>query len=263
MSPENVFPSTGGTDPPGEGVDIPMTAQPVATAHPEFRDVDVPRPAPFGRRTAVVALTVGATLNLAEALIGRIVGQSDSVAESMDAWAAQPALATTGLVAGTLAVPFLLLALVAMAQLVRPRMPRLGTSAMVLAYAGGLGFLGIHAASIVDRAALDQPDREAMVALLESAQQSTLALLILIPFLLGMFGSVLLSSIGFLRTRVVPVWIPVVLLVFLVLDFGQFPTGPVDPHWLFVAASFGLAAVIAKRSDRQWWTGRTSDEATS
>ena len=65
MSPENVFLIPGGRDPPGEGVDIPMTAQPVATAHPEIRDVDVPRPAPFGRRTAAVALTVRVTLHLA------------------------------------------------------------------------------------------------------------------------------------------------------------------------------------------------------
>jgi hypothetical protein len=240
-----------------------MTAQPVATINGSTRDVPVPRPAPFGRRVAVVALTVGATLNLAEALIGRVVGQSPSVAGTLEAWEAQRTLATLGLIAGTLAVPFLLLALVAMAQLIRPRMPRLGTSAMVLAYAGGLGFVGIHAASIVDHAAVDQPDREGMVALLESAQSSALALLILAPFLLGMAGSILLTSIGYLRTRVVPVWIPVVLLVFLVLDFGQFPTGPVDPHWLFVAASAGLAVIVAKRTDRQWWTGRTPNEATS
>jgi hypothetical protein len=240
-----------------------MTAQPVATINGSTRDVPVPRPAPFGRRVAVVALTVGATLNLAEALIGRIVGQSPSVAGSLDAWAANPTLAAVGLVVGTIAVPFLLLALVAMAQLIRPRMPKLGTTAMVLGFVGALGFLGIHAVSIVDYAAVDQPDRDAMVALLESAQSSPLALLILVPFLLGMAGSVLLTSIGYLRTRAVPIWIPVVLLVFLVLDFGGFPTGPVDPHWLFVAAAFALAVVIAKRTDRQWWTGRTPDEATS
>ena len=232
-----------------------MTAQPVATINGSTRDVPVPRPAPFGRRAAVVAVTVGATLNLAEALIGRIVGQSPSVAGSLEAWEANRTLAATGLIVGTLAVPFLLLALVAMAQLIRPRMPKLGTSAMVLGYAGGLGFLGIHAASIVDHAAVDQPDRAAAVALLESAQNSGLALLILAPFLLGMAGSVLLTSIGYLRTRVVPIWIPVVLLVFLVLDFGQFPTGPVDPHWLFVAAAVGVAAAITRRTDRQWWLG--------
>jgi hypothetical protein len=239
-----------------------MTAQPVPAVIDHVQN-DVPRPAPIGRRAAVVCLTVGATLNLAEALIGRVVGQSNSVEGSLDAWAAQPTLATIGLVAGTLAVPFLLLGLVAMAQLIRPRMPRLGTTAMVLGYGGALGFLGIHAASIVDHAAVDQPDREAMVALLEAAQSSGLALLILLPFLLGMAGSVLLTSIGYLRTRVVPIWIPVVLLVFLVLDFGQFPTGPVDPHWLFLAASLGLAVTVAKRTDRQWWTGRPTNEATS
>jgi hypothetical protein len=209
----------------------------------------------------VVCLVVGAVLNLAEALIGRVVGQSGSVAGSLDAWAERPVLATTGLVAGTVAVPFLLLGLVAMAQLVRPRMPRLGSTAMVLAFVGGLGFFGIHAVSVIDRAAVDQPDREAMVALIESAQNSTPALLILVPFLLGLAGSVLLTAIGYLRTRVVPVWIPVALLLFLVLDFGPFPTGPVDPHWLFLAASAGLAVVVAQRTDRQWWTGR-EDAAT-
>ena len=242
-----------------------MTAEPVsvATVNGSRGDVPVPRPATIGRRAAVVCLIVGAALNLAEALIGRVVGQSRSVAGSLDAWAAQPTLAATGLVLGTLAVPFLLLALVAMAQLVRPHMPRLGTTAMVLGYAGALGFLGMHAASIVDHAALDQPDREAMVALLESAHSSPLGLLIVVPFLLGMAGSVLLTSIGYLWTRVVPIWIPGVLLLFLVLDFGGFPTGPVDPHWLFLAASIGLAVVVARRTDQQWWTGRTAEEATS
>lgn len=240
-----------------------MTAEPVVTANGSARHLAAARPAPFGRRTAVVALTVGAVLNLAEALIGRAVGQGGSVADSLDAWAAEPALAATGLVLGTIAVPFLLLGLIAMAQLVRPRMPRLGATAMVLALAGGLGFFGIHAVSIIDYAAIDQPDREAVVTLIESAQSSPLALLVLVPFLLGMAGSVLLTSIGYLRTRVVAIWIPVVLLLFLVLDFGGFPTGPVDPHWLFVAASFGVAVTIAKRTDRQWWTGRTPDEATS
>ncbi|MDT0276676.1 hypothetical protein [Blastococcus goldschmidtiae] len=240
-----------------------MTAEHVtpAPARPAPHDPPAPRPAPFGRRTAIVSLTVGAALNLAEALIGRVVGQGGSVAGSLDAWAERPTLAAVGLVVGTIAVPFLLLGLVAMAQLVRPHMPRLGTTAMVLGFVGALGFVGIHAVSIIDHAAVDQPDRAAMVALIEDAQTSALAALILVPFLLGMAGSVLLTSIGYLRTRVVPIWIPVVLLVFLVLDFGGFPTGPVDPHWLFAAASLGLAVTIAQRTDRQWWTGRI-DEAT-
>ncbi|SDF06423.1 hypothetical protein SAMN05660662_0944 [Blastococcus aurantiacus] len=240
-----------------------MTAQPVtpAPARSATRELPAPRPAPFGRRTAVVALTVGAALNLAEALVWRVVGQSGSIPDDLAAVADRPTLAAVALAVGTIGIPFLLLGLVAMAQLVRPHMPRLGTTAMVLGFVGVLGFAGMHAVSIYDIAAAEQPDRAAMVALVEDAQGSALALLVLVPFLLGMAGSVLLSSIGYLRTRVVPIWIPMAFLVFLVLDFGGLPTGPVDPHWLFVAASLGLAVTVARRTDEQWWTGRADGDA--
>ena len=240
-----------------------MTAEPVATVNGSTRDVPVPRPAPIGRRTAVVALIVGAVLNLTEALINRVIGQGTTVESSLEAWAAHPTLGAIGLALGTIAVPFMLLAFVAMAQLFRPRMPKLGTTAMILGFVGSLGFLGIHAVGVIEHAAAGEPDRQAMVAVIDAAQNSPLAVLIVAPFLLGLVGSVLLTSIGYLRTRVVAIWIPVVLLAFLVLDFGGFPTGPVDPHWLFVAASLGLAVTVAKRTDRQWWTGRTPDESTS
>jgi hypothetical protein len=50
--------------------------------------------------------------------------------------------------------------------------------------------------------------------------------------------------------------------LFIVLDFGPFSTGPIDPHWLFLAVAVGVTVVIAKRTDRQWWTGDTTDRAT-
>ncbi len=222
----------------------------------------VPRPAPIGRRAAVACLAVGATLNLAEALLGRVVGVRGGTPEAtLDAVAARPGLAAATLVVGTLAIPFLMLGFVAMAHLVRPRMPRLGATAAVLGFVGALGFLGLHAVSIVDAAAAEQPDRAAMLALMEQTQSSPLGLLVLVPFLIGIPLSLLLTSIGMLRTRVVARWIPAALLVFLVLDFGQFPTGPVDPHWLFVAAAAGAAVAIARRSDEQWWRGTADADA--
>lgn len=233
-----------------------MTAQPLPATRP-VDDVAAPTPRPvvLGRRTAVAALFVGATLNLGEALLGRALGLGETAAQTLDVVADRPVLAATTLAVGTVAVPFLLLGLVAMAQLVRPRMPKLGTAAMVSGFIGALGFLGLHAVSIVDAAAAEQPDRGAMLALIADVQSSPLALLVLVPFLIAMPLSLLLTSIGFLRTRVVHWWIPATLLLFLVLDFGQFPTGPVDPHWLFVAAAAGVATAIARRSDRQWWLG--------
>ena len=233
-----------------------MTAQPLPAVRP-LDDVaaPTPRPAVLGRRTAVAALLVGAALNLAEALLGRALGLGESNEQTLEVVAESPGLAAATLAVGTLAVPFLLLGFVAMAQLIRPRMPRLGTAAAVSGFVGALGFLGLHAVSIVDAAAAEQPDRAAMLTLLQDVQSSPLALLVLVPFLIGIPLSLLLTSIGFLRTRVVHRWIPAALLVFLVLDFGQFPTGPVDPHWLFVAAAAGVAAAIARRTDREWWLG--------
>jgi hypothetical protein len=255
MSPDNVVTAPAGRT--GRAMEeTTVTAQPLpATRLLDDVAAPTPRPAVLGRRTAVAALLVGATLNLAEALLGRALGLGESTEQTLEVVSARPALAATTLAVGTLAVPFLLLGLVAMAQLIRPRMPKLGTAAAVSGFIGALGFLGLHAVSIVDAAAAEQPDRAAMRALIQDAQSSPLALLVLVPFLIAMPLSVLLSSIGMLRTRVVHWWIPAVLVLFLVLDFGQFPTGPVDPHWLFVAAAVGVAAAIARRTDREWWLG--------
>jgi hypothetical protein len=262
MSPDNVVTAPAGRT--GRAMEeTTVTAQSLpATRLLDDVAAPTPRPAVLGRRTAVAALLVGATLNLAEALLGRVVGVGGSPEQTLDAVAARPGLAATTLAVGTLAVPFLLLGLVAMAQLIKPRMPRLGTAAAVSGFVGALGFLGLHAVSIVDAAAAEQPDRAAMLTLLQDVQSSPLALLVLVPFLIGMPLSVLLSSIGMFRTRAVHRWIPAVLVLFLVLDFGQFPTGPVDPHWLFVAAAFGVAAAIARRTDREWWLGTADTEKT-
>ncbi len=237
-----------------------MTAN--AVFAPDTADTrQIARPAPFGRRVAVGALLVGATLNLAEALLRRQVGVGDAVEGNLDAVAARPGLASATLVVGTLAVPFLLLGFVAMAQLVRPRMPKLGGIAAALGFAGGLGFFGLHALFLVDAAAADQPDRAAMVGLLTDLQSDPLGLLFVVPFLIGIPLSLLLTSIGMLRTRVVHRWIPAALLLFLVLDFGGFTGGPVDPHWLFVAAATGAAVAIARSSERQWTLGTVDAEA--
>ena len=59
-----------------------MTAEPVTTVNGSMRDVAVPRPAPIGRRVAVVALTVGAVLNLSEALIIRGLARIAAILEA-------------------------------------------------------------------------------------------------------------------------------------------------------------------------------------
>ena len=101
-----------------------------------------------------------------------------------------------------------------------------------------------------------------MVALLESAQGSALALLILAPFLLGMAGSVLLHPIGYLAPESCRSGSP--------SSSGlprprlrAVPHRPGRPALAFLAASLGLAMTVAKRTERRWWTGRPTNEATS
>jgi hypothetical protein len=51
---------------------------------------------------------------------------------------------------------------------------------------------------------------------------------------------------------VLPRWVPVALLAFIVIDFGTGPVGPIDPHWLFLAAAIGVAHRVLKASDAVW-----------
>ena len=84
-------------------------------------------------------------------------------------------------------------------------------------------------------------------ALLTGVQSDpVLGLLFLLPFLAGCALGLLLLVVALLRSPDMPRWIPVAWLVFLVLDFAVRPGGPVDPHWLFLAGSVGLAVRVAR-----------------
>lgn len=242
-----------------------MTLTSQKPTRPRPADPDgVPRPAPIGRRTAIVCLVVGSVLNLGEALVGGIVGAGETTADWMALGEEQPALWLAAGIMGTVAVPFMVIGFLAMAQLIRPRMPRLAAVSSVFGYSFGFGFFGIHVAMLIQYVAISQPDRPAMIDLMDAAQShAAVGVLVVLPFLLGALGAVLLLSIGMLRTRVVPRGIPALLLLFLVLDFGPFPTGPVDPHWLFVAASLWLAWHVRGLSARQWWLGVENAGASS
>jgi len=69
---------------------------------------------------------------------------------------------------------------------------------------------------------------------------------LLVPFLFGLFPGLLLLSVGLLRSRIVPRWIPACWLVFLVLDLTAANATPVDPHWLWLAGAVGLAVHVGR-----------------
>ncbi len=225
-------------------------------------DVALPTAAPsrpvVGRRLAATALVVGAALNTAEAVLtGAVLGGRDRTPEAEIAAAfANPGAVTAIAVLGVASVPAMLLGFQATAHVVRARLPRLGAAAAGLTYVGALGFLGLHGLSLAKSmlVAAGPAHTDAIMAM----QQAPQALVVVAPFLIGLFGGMALLIAGLFAHRRVPRWIPAAYALFLVLDLAVGAVGPVDPHWLFLAGSAGLAALILRAGDRGWADGRLS-----
>jgi hypothetical protein len=212
-----------------------------------------PRPV-VGRRLAAVALVTGAALNTAQAVVtGMVLGGRDRTPEQeLAAATADPGGVLTIALLGLASVPAMLIGFQATAHLVRTRLPRLGAAAALLTYVGVLGFLALHGMSLAKSVLVAGGHTAAVSAL----QESPLALVVVAPFLLGIFGGAALLAGGLAAVRGVPRWIPPVYGLFLVLDLAVGAVGPVDPHWLFLAASAGIAAAVLRAGDQRWAEGR-------
>lgn len=201
-----------------------------------------------GRRLAATALVVGATLNTAEAVLGQLLpAKPESVAEQVRLVGENTALFGTRAVIGTLAVPLMAVAFLAVAQRLSVRAPRTGAVAGVALLAGMWGFVGIHVVGLLQLPAASLADPAAGAALLEAAQQDpVLGLMFMAPFLLGCTIGMLTLGVGLLRAGVGPRWVAAAWLVFIVLDFSVGAVGPVDPHWLFLAGAVGFAVHVLR-----------------
>jgi hypothetical protein len=130
--------------------------------------------------------------------------------------------------------------------LVRPHAPRTARIGAALTFAGTLGFLGMHALMLVTYSLAGMEDRTAALAALEHLETAPILLVLVAPFLLGMFGGVATLTFGLFRSAGVPRWVPACWALFLPLDLLAAGSGPIDPHWLFLAGAVGIA--IAGRS---------------
>jgi hypothetical protein len=70
--------------------------------------------------------------------------------------------------------------------------------------------------------------------------------------MLGCVLGLLTLALGLLRSGVLPRWVPLALLAFVVIDFGTGPVGPIDPHWLYLAAAIGVAHRLLTTGDAEW-----------
>ncbi len=197
-------------------------------------------------RAGAYALVAGAALNTAQAVLLRTVSSGDSPAAKLADVDAHPGLMLTMVLSGTLGVVLLLVGLQHAARVVRPSAPRTARVGAVLTFVGTLGFLGMHALMLATWALAGMDDRGAALAALEHLDTAPIVLVLVAPFLLGMFGGVLALTVGLFRTAGVPRWVPVCWALFLPLDLLAAGAGPVDPHWLFLAGAVGIA--LAGRS---------------
>lgn len=153
----------------------------------------------------------------------------------------------TGLVTvGTLAVPLMAAAFWIMTGVARERMPRLGTAARALLMAGMWGFLGMHVVLLTQVPLSAAGTQGAGATTLEAIEGSALmGGLFLLPFLVGCTLGLLLLIVALFRSAL-PRWVPLTMLAFLVVDFGLHNSGPIDGHWLWIAASLGFARFLVR-----------------
>ena len=201
-------------------------------------------PAPLATRPArlgPIALVAGAALNTAQAVLLRAIGTGDAPAAQLADADAHPGAVLTMILLGLLGVVLLVVGLQHTARLVRPHAPRTARVGAVLTFVGTLGFLGMHALMLVTYALAGMDDRSAALAVLEHLETAPVLLVLVAPFLLGMFGGVAALTVGLLRSSGVPRWVPACWALFLPLDLFAAGATPVDPHWLFLAGAVGVA----------------------
>lgn len=214
-----------------------------ATLLDPISPLTAPAPAPASRpsRAGAAALVLGAALNTAQAVLLRTVSSGDSPAAKLADADAHPGLMLAMVLSGLVGVVLLLVGLQHAAAVVRPHAPRTARLGAGLAFVGTLGFLGLHALMLVTWALAGLDDRAAALAALEHLETAPVLLVLVVPFLLGMFGGVAALTVGLFRSAGVPRWVPACWALFLPLDLLAAGAGPVDPHWLFLAGAVGLA----------------------
>lgn len=227
-----------------------MTTTPTATHTPTVRTQDpsaAHRPPAYRRpRTAAALVVAAAVLNGIESIGTRALlpARPEDTSAMLELVADHRATYTALVVVGTLAVPLMAAAFVVMTGIAAERARRTATAARVLLLAGMWGFLGMHVVNLLQVPLSATAVREEGAIALDALQQSpVLGLMFLAPFLLGTALGLLLLVVSLWRSSA-PRWIPLTMLAFLVVDFGLRNGGPVDAHWLWIAASLGIARLL-------------------
>jgi hypothetical protein len=221
---------------------------------------------PFSRALRIAAgvcLILGGLLNgLPQFVVEFVTSDQESFSDQI-AWGRQhPLLHNAEQAALVLSSLFMPLGLLAVAHVSRFRAPRLTAVATPLVLWGMWGFGNVLAMGYVaGTVAPTVLPVDQAVTLNDglSSHAGTIATA-LVPHLLGSFLGLVLLGVAVWRSASFP-RVPVVLLIaFLVWDFGLPPLGPVDPHLLLVVAWVWMGVHLLRMPDAVW---RGADPARS
>lgn len=213
----------------------------------------MPRTSTYRRDLAAIAIVAYVVLSVLSVALQPQLG--NSAAARLDAIAAAGPPAMVSAVAFVLAQLPLIVGLLGVAHLLRTASPGLGTTAATIGVAGA--FAHTVAGSILLTEALmagDVAHRAAFADFVGRLDQSPVMLFSLVG-LAGTVVGLLLLGIALWRSHLVPRWVPVVLWVFLVVEFVGSAISPQASYLssLCGLAAFGGMAVAVRRSPRWSW----------
>jgi hypothetical protein len=235
----------------------------MTTSFPESTTTSIePDRAPLSRSIQIVVgvslLAAGLTNGLAQYLGQVLMPPLDDFTDQIRWGAEHPTVHVaeqTALLVSMLVLP---IGLIGLAQLTRWGAPRLTAVATVLFVWGMWGFHNVVALGYA--AGTVGPDAIGVdaAATLNEAYLGHTGIMVtaLLPHLVGSFFGLLLLAVAGWRGRTLP-RIPLVLLVaFLIWDFGLPASGPFEPH-LLLAIALGWLGVHVIRMPLSHWRGRT------
>ncbi len=207
------------------------------------------------RWIVVVGLIVGPVLLVLSVVIN-FTGPSDSMRADFDRMAASPSLIVAEALLEAIGFMVVLAALAGSTQALRARGGVLGTLGAVLSILGIVGFSFSNANGFTLAELAQLPDRDAgfatAIALMTSDTASAVGTIGMALEILGQLG-ILLVVCGFVRTRLVRIWILAPLIVGIVINAAiGMMVSTLIADLLLLATCTWLAVRLARCSHEAW-----------
>lgn len=203
----------------------------------------------FSRRSAAIALILGAVLNAAAAVVNTAFLQGAPTAEGyVTALAERAPLGMAGVGLNIVGIPLLLVGVLGLMQQASRRAPVVSRVAAWSTAIGMVAFLCMNGALLALYGMGSAGSAEANLAAEQLIGSSAGMLALLLPFLLGNAVGMICAAVALFKSRITPIWVPISLLLFFISDFILPITGWFDAHLIFVVFAAGATWSLLRAS---------------